>query len=542
MDWVSLLRWFFRRKKYNIYELLRQQEQTKRTSQIKYLDKYYKKGDLFGYTTDSKGNEREIRIEVDKIMVLVYLVARPGMGKSKLLEHLIFNDIFKHRSLSVIDSNVDLVRSIAMKAYIMRTDPDTPQKIRERLQNDLRYYSFTHKDMVIGLNPLYIEDKTDIFSTIDDLVQIFKRFWSEAVFSARQEELLKMCLIILAANGQTISDVEPLLCNLDYRRFLLKKLKQIKNVDFTQVFRFFEFYNSFSDAQKNNYIQSILYKVRHLLMNPFIKEAFCSENCINFNQLIENSIGLFNIGNNRLKSDTNLVTAILSIKFKWAAKKQGELFLQQRKRYHLYIDEFQSCIPLNEEEFACFCEVMRKYGLRLFLSHHFPSQIPEKILISIFNSMDIFITLGVKQKKEALLLANQIFSKPIIKKILPGEEEPIGYFPNAEELAEYIVTFLQGRNGVIKAENEPFTLFNVPKVDEPPYEAFIDKNGNNIWQEKEAELLKASGAISRHELQKQFAEHEKFINSFSNKGLNPSKSNTTVQKGATPLVKPKIWQ
>lgn len=114
----------------------------------------------------------------------IYIIGKTGMGKSTLLENMIYDDIVKGRGVGLIDPHGDLAETILRSIPKSRT-------------NDVVLFDPTDKDFPIGFNML--ESVSDDLRPIvaSGLVSVFKRIFGEQSWGPRLEHILRNTVLTL---------------------------------------------------------------------------------------------------------------------------------------------------------------------------------------------------------------------------------------------------------------------------------------------------------------------------------------------------------
>lgn len=538
MDWVGILRFLAGKKRGNIYQALQNQEEQVERRRCAYLDKYYTKGDLLlGHTTNAKGKLRKIRIKTNERGHLQLVIGRSGSGKSRAISLMLLRDIEMLRGVAVIDQNVELAENNIKELVILR-ETTTNQRLKHKLLTKLRYYHFGHDDWVIACNPLHIENNTGIFEAVDETITIISRTFRES-FSAKQGHVLRCAFSLLAVTGKTLLDLEPMLLIPSYRSKIIQQATH-HPVDLTTSIQFFKWFDGMKVQAQTRYVESLIYKMQHLLSQPKLKHILCSSpSTINYKRLIQDSeVAIFNIDTNIFRSFTPLLTSFILPQFKWALRSQTTL--SERKPYYCYFDEFQTAISSNEEEFIYFNEVIRKFMFHLTLACHSPSQLPDALLRSIFVNANTILTMGLKDSVSARTLAQKCYTKPPKSAygLLPSIKQQLGRWSSSDDMANDILN-LATREAILQLGNYPAIPFTIANVPDPSSDYFIDGNGNDTWKEVESELIKASGALPRHEVIKTIQHHEAYLNSL---GQTPKlKKQPKGRPHHAPKQNPNIW-
>ncbi len=143
----------------------------------------------------------------------VHVIGLGGQGKSKLLEHCLFQDIARGQGCGVIDPHSLLVDDL-LRLLITRGVLTNPN-IRRRLI----YIDPVRQDYVVPFNVLASEDTP--FDIAASVLEAFRRAWPNSLREAPHfSNVLTAALSVLIENGLTLMHMPSLLTNRDFRESL----------------------------------------------------------------------------------------------------------------------------------------------------------------------------------------------------------------------------------------------------------------------------------------------------------------------------------
>lgn len=215
-------------------------------------------------------------------------------------------------------------------------------------------------------------------------------------------------------------------------------------------------------------------RIRRLLSRP--KSTF------NLREVMdEGKVLLVNLEKGRLKDNAALLGSLLMAKIQMAAFSRSDLPQGKRKRFYLYIDEFQD---FATESFIETLAEARKYGLCLVMAHQNLSQLPRRLQDSILTNCGVQFYFRVS-REDAERLAKEAF-KPTARKI-KGISSGFNYdyYTHSEEWERYFQQLLNlpPRGCYVKHQIEggliPITTPEVPfpweilGIEEEEYPSFL---------------------------------------------------------------------
>lgn len=311
----------------------------------------------------------------------MYILGKTGMGKTTLLQNMILQDIYNGFGVCFIDPHGD------PSEYILDRIP------AHRLQ-DIIYFNPSDIELPIGLNILQAQRGEEPFLTASGLVAVFHRIWA-GMWSARMEYILNNTLLaLLEAPGNTLLSVIQMLTDNDYRKMVVKDIKDplVKN------FWVKEFAN-FNDRYRQEAISPILNKIGQFLSTDLVRNIVGQKtSTIDFREIMDTKkILIVNLSKGRLGEDnSNLLGSLIVTKLQLAALSRVDIVEKDREDFYLYVDEFQN---FTTDSFGTILSEARKYKLNLVLAHQYISQLSEsgndKVKNAIFGNIGTLISFRV---------------------------------------------------------------------------------------------------------------------------------------------------
>jgi len=146
----------------------------------------------------------------------MHIIGTTGKGKSKLLEHMLYQDIVKGRGVALIDPHGDLADDVL--SYLGTQGYFKKQSNVDRIV----YINPARRDYSPGINLLELQKNEDPAEHANDIIEVFKRSWdleSAPVF----EDIMFNSLMVLMENGLSIIEMPRLIIDKNYRDILLEK-------------------------------------------------------------------------------------------------------------------------------------------------------------------------------------------------------------------------------------------------------------------------------------------------------------------------------
>jgi len=307
----------------------------------------------------------------------VYIVGKVGVGKSKLLELLIRQDIANGHGLCLIDPHGDVIESVldfiplARVEDVVCIDP-----------SDLRQPPL--------FNPLADVDLNLRHQLTQGLIEVMKKQF-DVHWTPRLEHLFRFtCLALLDYPRATLQEMILMLTDSNYREKVLEHIKDdvVKRFWAVEFAEWLEKYSS--DA-----VTPLVNKLSQFFSNPMLRNIFCQqENKINFGELIaQKKIILINLAIDKLgEENASFLGLIFIAKLQQAGMMRATLPESQRHDFYLYVDDFHSLVT---QTFGDLMSKARKYGFCLAVAHQYMGQLSKRIQALILGNVGTIIVFRV---------------------------------------------------------------------------------------------------------------------------------------------------
>lgn len=312
----------------------------------------------------------------------MYLLGKTGTGKSTLLKNMIIGDILDGNGLAVLDPHGDLVEEIL-------------DIIPEHRIKDVVYLDPSDIEYPIGLNMLDIKPDETKDLLADGIVNVFKKFFGDS-WGPRLEYLLNYSILtLLHCQNVSLLAVLRILSDKNYRKFLLKQVKD------PFILKFWE--DEFTQLSNNQRllaeaIAPIQNKVGRFLGPTMIRNMIGQiKSSIDLQDIMNSGkIFLVNLSQGKIgEENSSLLGAMIVTRLYSNAMQRAKIPENQRKDFYLYVDEFQN---FATESFVKILSEARKYGLNLIVTHQYVDQIDQRIQDAIFGNIGTLMNYVVGQK------------------------------------------------------------------------------------------------------------------------------------------------
>ena len=318
----------------------------------------------------------------------LYAIGKSGVGKSKLLELLIKEDIDAGKGIGVLDPHGDLIDSI------MEFIP------KERIQ-DVVYMNPGDVDFPISFNPMENVDEQYKMQVTLGFIQIFKKLFGSN-WSDRLEHVLRYTVLaLLDSPNTTILSILKMLTDKNYRQNIVSRIKDnvVKNFWVSE----FAGWSEKFDAEA---ITPLLNKVGQFVSTNMIRNIIGQpQSKFNIRDIMDKEkILLMKVSKGLLgEENSSLLGSIIITKLYQAAMARADQKEEDRKDFYFYVDEFQN---FATDTFAEILSEARKYKLNLTIAHQYMGQLPPVVQKTVFGNVGSIISFRVGAE-DATVLAGE---------------------------------------------------------------------------------------------------------------------------------------
>mgnify|MGYP001592570781 FL=1 len=299
-----------------------------------------------------------------------YIVGKSGVGKSKLLEILIRQDIAYGQGLCLFDPYGDIISNIL-------------DFIPENRIDDVILIDPTDNSRPIAFNPFKDVSSEMKHQLVHELIEIMKKQF-DGGWTPPMEHIFRF--IILALLDYPQATVEGMILMLTDENFRQKAAAS--SLD-EMVKRFWEVeFVDWSKKFDSNIIISLVNKLEQFIFNPLLHSIFKQEkNTFDFDKIInEKKIILINLAKGKLgEENSSFFGSLFLAKIRQAGiLRMTNLKDNDRKDFYLYIDEFSG---VATEGFLNMLTEADKYGFCLTLAHQYRSQLSPQIMAGVLGNV-----------------------------------------------------------------------------------------------------------------------------------------------------------
>ncbi len=336
-----------------------------------------------------------------------YVVGITGQGKSKLLEHMLFQDITQGRGCGLLDPHSDLASDTLryLATWHDKSCMDRPYLHHRKNLERIIYFDPSRTDFILPFNVLATPFGT--YETAQNVVEAFRRTWPQSLAEAPQfSNIALAALITLIENNLSLVEMHHLLTDQDFREALLS------NVSNSEVVAFFHDRYDRWGREAPLMRESTLNKVAAFTFNPQLRFILGGrENVLDFRRIMdEGQVLIVDLG--RCDPETRrLLGSLIVTGLELAALSRKDIARTEARRpFYFYIDEFQDFCA-NAGSIKTFSQILsecRKFGLHLTLAHQTLSQLDQR-MIGALGNIQLKLVFAV-DRNDAEILARKLFS------------------------------------------------------------------------------------------------------------------------------------
>ncbi len=307
----------------------------------------------------------------------VYIIGKSGVGKSKLLELFIRQDISWGYGVCLVDPHGDVIDNIL-------------DFIPENRINDVLLIDPSDKDFPVSFNPLKNVDPNFKHQLAQGLIEVMQKQFG-ANWTPRLEHVFRFTILaLLDYPDATMKGMILILTDRSYRQ------KVIEHITDDMVKRFWATeFADWSEKFDTEAIIPLVNKLGQFLSNPLLRNIFGqTENKVDFEKLMnEQKIILINLSKGKLgEENSSFLGSMFITKIKQAGMARANLREKERKDFYLYVDEFHNLVTATFENLL---SEARKYGLCLTVAHQYSGQLIPIVQAAVLGNTGCLIVFRI---------------------------------------------------------------------------------------------------------------------------------------------------
>jgi hypothetical protein len=282
----------------------------------------------------------------------LYVLGKPGMGKSSLLVNLMVQDIKHGHGLFFLDPHGDAIDDL-----INRCDDS------ERMENSFRLLDPQHEERSFGINLFSCKDVTSWRQreeTYSKARWVFKKLFEKEIGEKPWLELIiEYTLYAFIENQEyTLNEVPRFLTDQGFRNHLVGNIKYEP-----QIAEFWQY--GFKQKQAEAFHTRVTTLLGHTALRHIVSQR---ESTIDFTKIMqEREIVLVKLSTTLAPDIKKFIGTILISELIHAVQQRQHIPADQRYQFCIFVDEMQNFTSF--EDFSTLINEARKFGVATTFAH-----------------------------------------------------------------------------------------------------------------------------------------------------------------------------
>jgi hypothetical protein len=307
----------------------------------------------------------------------LYIIGKSGVGKSKLQELMVRQDIAGGHGLCVIDPHGEFIDDIL-------------EFIPEDRIEDVCIIDPGDVEFPASFNPVADVDPNFKHQLTQGLIEVLRKQFG-ANWTPRLEHVFRFTtLALLDYPYATMRGMISMLTDRNYRQ----KVVEYIGDDMVKRFWAIEFAD-WSEKFDTDAIIPLVNKLGQFLSDPMLRNIFGQkENKIDIEELMNTKkIILINLSKGKIgEENSSFFGAMFITKIKQAGMARAKMAAKDRNDFYLYVDEFQNIVT---DSFENLLSEARKYGINLTLAHQYVGQILPVVEQAVLGNVGSIVSFRV---------------------------------------------------------------------------------------------------------------------------------------------------
>ena len=307
----------------------------------------------------------------------MYIIGKSGVGKSKLMELMLRQDIQYGQGLCLIDPHGDVIEEIL-------------KFIPEERVGDTTLIDPSDTAWPISFNPLQNVNPELKHQVAQGLIEVMEKQFG-ANWTPRLEHVFRFTVLaLLDFPMATMRGMISMLTDRKYRQ------KVVEYIEDEMVKRFWAIeFADWSEKFDTEAIIPLVNKLGQFLANPYLRYIFGQhENKVDLERIMnEKKILLINLSKGKLgEENSSFFGAMFITKIKQAGMARASMPEDERQDFYLYVDEFHNMVTAT---FVNLFAEARKYGISLTVAHQFFGQLIPHVRESVVGNTGTMVVFRV---------------------------------------------------------------------------------------------------------------------------------------------------
>ena len=327
--------------------------------------------------TNFRLQREEYGIRPDDRRRHVYVIGKTGMGKSTLMENMIYSDIMAGKGVAVIDPHGDLADAVM-------------QFVPKHRTNDVILFDPADREFPVAFNLLEGKNAEQRGLVASGLIGVIKKLNIDSWGPRLEHFLRNTVLALVEAPDTTMLGITRMLVDKDYRYKILHYVQDPMVKSFWET----EF-SALAPQKLAEAVGPIQNKVGQFLSTPVIRNIVGQpKSTLDLRFAMDTGkIVIVNLSKGKLGEDnSSMLGSLLITKFQLDAMSRADIPQEQRKDFYLYVDEFQN---FATDSFATILSEARKYKLNLTMANQYIAQMSEEVCAAVFGNVGSLVSFQV---------------------------------------------------------------------------------------------------------------------------------------------------
>lgn len=348
------------------------------TKQVDGPAKLVTDGVLLGYN-EFRGQKKEIRLSENDRRRHTYVIGATGMGKSKFLRNIAYQDMVAGRGFAFIDPHGDVCEEILSMVPPERVD-------------DVIYFDPGDLEHPVGMNMFEFQSPDQKDFIVQEGINMLYSLYDPGhtgIFGPRGEHMFRNAALLLMSDPEGATFIDIPRCFTD-PEFVKQKLQYVTD---KAVYDYWT--KEFPASQKSNdageVITWLVSKWSPFLSNTMMRNVMGQvKSGFDIRKVMdEKKILLVNLSKGKMgELNSKLLGMIFVMKFQTAAMSRVDTPEDMRNDFCLFVDEFQN---FATESFESILSEARKFRLNLVVANQFMTQLTDKIREGILGNVGTII-------------------------------------------------------------------------------------------------------------------------------------------------------
>ncbi len=305
----------------------------------------------------------------------MYVVGKGGVGKSKLLEVLLRQDIANGHGVCLIDLHGDVIESL------LNFIPE--ERVRDVVLIDL-----SSDEGLVAFNPFHGVEPSLRQAFVQGMLDSMKRLLGDH-WGPQLEHVLRFSILaLLDFPDATLRGLLSMLTDATYRSRVVALVQDelVKNF-------WMQDFDKWADKFRADAVIPTVTKLSQIFSDPLLSRMLSNpQNKINFNTFMkERKIVFVHLATDKIgEENASFVGSLFITQLKQAGMlRRGK---EAEKDFYVYIDDFHA---LTTDALRQFLSDARKYGICFTISHQYLGQLSEDFQASVLGNVGTIVVFRV---------------------------------------------------------------------------------------------------------------------------------------------------